>query len=85
VTSAVSLNPLLGHRRGGERRAYPSAYGACDGRVLVLYDILGLTPGRRPRFSRAFPSGKPGIGAALASRVRAFKDRTFPGPEHTFE
>lgn len=61
------------------------AGGACNGQVLVLYDILGLTPGKRPRFSREFLSDSPDIGAAVAAYVRAVKDRTFPGPEHTFE
>lgn len=61
------------------------AGGACDGQVLVLYDILGLTPGKRPRFARDFLSASPGIEAAVGAYVRAVKDKTFPGPEHTFE
>jgi 3-methyl-2-oxobutanoate hydroxymethyltransferase len=58
----------------------------CDGQVLVLYDMLGLTPGKRPRFSRDFLAAtKPAsIPEALRAYVRAVKDGAFPGPEHSF-
>lgn len=58
---------------------------ACDGQVLVLYDMLGITPGKRPRFSRDFLLDNPDIQSALAAYVTAVKDGTFPGPEHCFE
>lgn len=57
----------------------------CDGQVLVLYDMLGITPGRRPRFARDFLRDTPDVPAALAAYVQAVKDKTFPGPEHTFD
>ncbi|HSH28388.1 MAG TPA: 3-methyl-2-oxobutanoate hydroxymethyltransferase, partial [Thiohalobacter sp.] len=37
----------------------------CDGQVLVLYDLLGITPGKRPRFSRDFLAGAGSVEAAL--------------------
>lgn len=58
----------------------------CDGQVLVLHDILGLTPGRAPRFSRDFLAAAgagAGIEAAVAGYVAAVKSRAFPGPEQT--
>jgi len=61
------------------------AGAACDGQVLVLYDMLGITPGKRPRFSRDFLADNPDIPSALTAYVAAVKDGTFPGPEHTFE
>lgn len=57
----------------------------CDGQILVLYDILGITPGRRPSFSRDFLQGADGIPAALRAYVTAVADGTFPGAEHSFD
>jgi 3-methyl-2-oxobutanoate hydroxymethyltransferase len=56
----------------------------CDGQVLVLYDMLGITPGKRPRFSKDFLTGTGSIAAALQSYVRAVKQGEFPAAEHTF-
>ena len=55
-----------------------------DGQVLVLYDILDLTPGRKPRFAKNFMEGAASPLAALESYVRAVKDRSYPAPEHCF-
>ncbi len=57
----------------------------CDGQILVLYDMLGITPGRRPSFSKDFLAGASSISAALEAYVEAVKSGAFPGPEHTFE
>ncbi|MDX1513903.1 MAG: 3-methyl-2-oxobutanoate hydroxymethyltransferase [Gammaproteobacteria bacterium] len=57
----------------------------CDGQILVLYDILGITPGRRPTFSRDFLREAGDIPAALRAYVEAVIGGTFPGPEHTFD
>ena len=56
----------------------------CDGQVLVLYDMLGITPGRRPRFSRNFLLGHDSIDAALAAYVEAVRNGSFPASEHTY-
>ena len=56
----------------------------CSGQVLVLHDMLGIFPGRRPRFVKDFMQGQPNIQAAVEAYVRAVKDGSFPGPEHTF-
>lgn len=56
-----------------------------DAQVLVLYDILGITPGRRPKFARDFTEGSADIRRAVQRYVRAVKDGSFPGPEHTFQ
>lgn len=57
----------------------------CDGQVLVLYDLLGLTPGKRPAFSKDFLAEAGTVPAAVAEYVRAVKAGDFPGPEHTFD
>ncbi len=57
----------------------------CDGQVLVLHDLLGLTPfqARPPKFVKNFMSDG-GIEGALSDYVQAVKQREFPAPEHCF-
>jgi 3-methyl-2-oxobutanoate hydroxymethyltransferase len=55
---------------------------ACDAQVLVLYDMLGITPGRRPRFSKNFLEGRASVQDAVKAYVHAVKAGEFPGPEH---
>jgi 3-methyl-2-oxobutanoate hydroxymethyltransferase len=55
-----------------------------DGQVLVLYDMLGITPGDMPSFVRDFMSESASIAEALVSYVAAVKDQSFPAAEHTF-
>jgi 3-methyl-2-oxobutanoate hydroxymethyltransferase len=59
------------------------AGAGCDGQVLVLNDLLGLTA-RPPRFARNFMAGAASIQAAVANYVAAVRDGSFPGPEHSF-
>jgi 3-methyl-2-oxobutanoate hydroxymethyltransferase len=54
----------------------------CSGQVLVLYDMLGIYPGKPARFVRNFMTGNGDVEAAVAGYVRAVKDGSFPGPEH---
>lgn len=54
----------------------------CDAQVLVCYDMLGITPGRRPKFSKNFLAGQDGVQSAFAAYVQAVKSGTFPGNEH---
>ena len=56
----------------------------CSGQVLVLYDMLGIYPGKTPKFARNFLSGTDSVQAALEAYVKAVKDGSFPGPEHAF-
>lgn len=60
------------------------AGAACDGQVLVLYDMLGITPGKRPRFSKDFLQTNSTIQAAIEAYVDAVKRGEFPAAEHTF-
>ena len=55
-----------------------------DGQILVLYDMLGITQGRVPRFVRNFMQGSSSPLDALQAYVRAVKDRSYPAPEHCF-
>jgi 3-methyl-2-oxobutanoate hydroxymethyltransferase len=55
-----------------------------DGQILVLYDILGITQGRTPRFVKNFQIGRDSALEAIKAYVLAVKDRSYPAPEHTF-
>ncbi|SEM99949.1 3-methyl-2-oxobutanoate hydroxymethyltransferase [Luteibacter sp. UNCMF331Sha3.1] len=56
----------------------------CDGQVLVVYDLLGLTPGKRPKFSKDFLAGRDSIQGAIGAYVEDVRERRFPGVEHSF-
>ena len=56
----------------------------CDGQVLVLYDLLGITPGRRPGFSHNFLEDRDDIPGALHAFVEAVKAGRFPASQHSF-
>ncbi|HET7730478.1 MAG TPA: 3-methyl-2-oxobutanoate hydroxymethyltransferase [Usitatibacter sp.] len=55
-----------------------------SGQVLVNYDMLDIYPGRKARFVRNFLEGAPSVRGAIEAYVKAVKDKTFPGPEHSF-
>jgi 3-methyl-2-oxobutanoate hydroxymethyltransferase len=55
-----------------------------DGQILVLYDILDITAGRKPRFTRNFMAGAESPLQAVKAYVQAVKDRSYPAPEHCF-
>ncbi|MBU0498664.1 MAG: 3-methyl-2-oxobutanoate hydroxymethyltransferase [Gammaproteobacteria bacterium] len=52
----------------------------CDGQVLVLYDVLGLTP-RMPRFAKDFLKGRGSIAEAAAAYVNDVRRGAFPEAE----
>lgn len=56
----------------------------CAGQVLVLYDLLGIYPGKPPRFARNFLADSGSIRAAVEQYVKAVKSGEFPAPEHCF-
>lgn len=56
----------------------------CDGQVLVIYDMLGISTGKRPRFSKDFLNESASIQDALKNYVHAVKNGDFPTPEHSF-
>lgn len=56
----------------------------CDGQVLVLYDMLNIGIGKRPRFSKDFMQDAADIGQAIAAYHEAVKQLRFPSLEHSF-
>jgi 3-methyl-2-oxobutanoate hydroxymethyltransferase len=73
ITDAVHV-PVIGIGAG------PST----NGQILVLYDILDITSGRKPKFVQNFMSGAGDCSAALAAYVAAVKSGTYPAREHEF-
>jgi 3-methyl-2-oxobutanoate hydroxymethyltransferase len=59
------------------------ASAACDGQILVLEDMLGLSP-RVPRFVKRYGDIGPGIEAAIAGYAEEVRTRAFPGPDHVY-
>ena len=57
---------------------------ACSGQVLVLQDMLDISPGKKARFVRNFMTGQPSIADAIAAYTRAVKDGSFPAEEHCY-
>ena len=73
VTAAVEI-PVIGIGAGPH----------CDGQVLVIHDMLGITPGKRPKFSKDFLAGHDSVGAAIAAYAEDVRSGAFPAPEHCF-
>ncbi|MEH6825354.1 MAG: 3-methyl-2-oxobutanoate hydroxymethyltransferase [Motiliproteus sp.] len=74
VTDAVSI-PVIGIGAGADT----------DAQVLVLHDILNITPGRKPRFVKNFMADAESIQDALQAYADAVHSKNFPQPEHGFE
>lgn len=55
-----------------------------DGQILVLYDVLDVTTGRKPRFVLNCMEGAGNNLDAMRRYVRAVKERSYPAPEHCF-
>jgi 3-methyl-2-oxobutanoate hydroxymethyltransferase len=72
LTSAVPI-PTIGI----------GASPACDGQILVLEDMLGLSP-RVPKFVKRYGTLGPGIEKAVADYAAEVRSRAFPGPEHVY-
>ena len=56
----------------------------CSGQVLVLQDMLGISPGKPPKFVKNFMDGHDSIEAAVKAYVREVKSGKFPDVEHGF-
>ncbi len=73
VTAALSI-PTIGIGAGP----------CCDGQVLVCYDMLGMTPGRVPKFNKPFRNLGDQIRSAAREYVDEVKCGTFPAEEHCY-
>jgi 3-methyl-2-oxobutanoate hydroxymethyltransferase len=73
ITAALEV-PVIGIGAGPDT----------DGQILVLYDVLDITSGRKPRFVKNFMDGAKSNLDAVNRYVRAVKDKSYPAPEHCF-
>ena len=73
ITQAIKV-PVIGIGAGP----------ATDGQILVLYDILDITAGRKPRFVRNFMAGSASPQEAVLRYVTDVKSGAYPAAEHGF-
>ena len=73
ITNALDI-PVIGIGAGAD----------CDGQILVLYDILNISLGIRPKFSKDFLLASNSIAEAIEQYVSAVKHSEFPAAEHVF-
>lgn len=74
VARALSI-PVIGIGAGNE----------VDGQVLVLYDMLGISPGRAPKFVHDFLAESGDVRGAIEAYAAAVREGRFPGPEHAWQ
>ncbi len=60
------------------------ASSACDGQILVLEDMLGLSPWV-PKFVKRFGNLADEIEGSVRSYVEAVRDRTFPAEDNVYK
>jgi 3-methyl-2-oxobutanoate hydroxymethyltransferase len=73
ITSMLAV-PTIGIGAGAD----------CDGQVLVMHDMLGLSAGFVPRFAKPYASLWNDASAATLAYLREVKEHAFPGPEHSY-
>jgi len=56
----------------------------CDGQILVIDDMIGLTVDRVPKFVKEYASLRDAVSDAAARYAAEVRERTFPGPDHVF-
>jgi 3-methyl-2-oxobutanoate hydroxymethyltransferase len=74
ITEKVSI-PTIGIGAGAD----------CDGQVLVLHDLLGITTGYVPKFVKAYADLKTEITRAVTEYRDEVRSGNFPAKEHGFE
>ncbi|MEM7646725.1 MAG: 3-methyl-2-oxobutanoate hydroxymethyltransferase [Pseudomonadota bacterium] len=57
----------------------------CDGQVLVLQDLLGLSKNFKPKFVRNFGQGESFLQKAIQDFDESVKSATFPSENETFQ
>jgi len=73
ITKILDI-PVIGIGAGAE----------VDGQILVLHDLLNITAGKKPKFSKNFMQGQSSIQAAVSRYVSEVKQGRFPDQSHSF-
>jgi 3-methyl-2-oxobutanoate hydroxymethyltransferase len=56
----------------------------CDGQVLVLHDMLGITKDFSPRFLRRYADLGDSIDGAVKAYISDVRDKTFPSDDESY-
>lgn len=56
----------------------------CDGQILVIDDMIGMTVDRVPKFVKEYANLRDTISDAAAHYAAEVRSRAFPGPDHVF-
>lgn len=56
----------------------------CDGQILVIHDILGLTERFSPKFVKRYADVRSTISQAVSTYINEVRGGTFPLDEHSF-
>ena len=86
---AVVLEAMAAPLAGWITQAIPiptigiGASPGCDGQILVMEDMLGLSP-NVPKFVKLFGAIGGAIDSAIGAYAAEVRARTFPAPEHTY-
>jgi 3-methyl-2-oxobutanoate hydroxymethyltransferase len=74
ITKALEI-PVIGIGAGRE----------VDGQIMVMHDVLGISP-ITPKFVKNFlPESTTGIAGAITAYVQAVKNGSFPAPQHCYD
>ena len=73
ITAALDI-PVIGIGAGAD----------VDGQILVLQDVLNVTVGKKPKFSKNFMQGESSIQGAISRYVQEVKRGHFPDKTHCF-
>ena len=74
LASEISI-PIIGIGAGSE----------VDGQILVLYDILGISQGQLPKFSKNYMDGNNTIEDAIKQYIQEVKTLKYPTDKHSFK
>jgi 3-methyl-2-oxobutanoate hydroxymethyltransferase len=87
VMGHIGLTPQSVNAFGGFRVQATIGIGAgpdCDGQVLVIHDLLGLSFGHKPKFARRFADVGEIITRAAAEYCRDVQQGSFPSDEESY-
>jgi 3-methyl-2-oxobutanoate hydroxymethyltransferase len=56
----------------------------CDGQVLVIHDLVGLSFGHKPKFARQYANAGEIISRAAAEYCRDVQQGSFPSDEESY-
>ncbi len=56
----------------------------CDGQVLVMHDLLGLSESLLPRFAKRYANLWQAASGAVNDYIREVRDHSFPDAEHSY-